>query len=422
MLPIPLANTTESLILNLKGSLVVSYQGRVLVPGNSCVGLTFSANSQFIKQGIFITLELDLKDYQKIVESVAVVSETAEAMSHIAVVCRILGIPVVILDKAMQLLPVDECVTVDAHSGRITHGEAAAEVAVSFRIEVPESDLRYQLSIIDLPDLIKRVNSLARGDVEHFFIREEFIWTGRNLNPFGFFKSNGATAISELLLESLLSLVRCLEANQLLNFRSLDFRSDQWAEFGEPLPHEPNPQLGMHGIRQLLRCQEYLAAELAAVDQLYERGFSNVIYSIPFLTLESELQAVLKLRQQICKNPVKVGIFVETPAAVSELPYLIDQDIYVVYVGTKDLAQLILAADRDNSAVADILSATCRPVIQAISSVVEQCLRAGLPVFVFTLPEELPHLRSVVPKINRVSMPVSDYIRVFSTRTEQAAT
>src|SRR5262249_45878697 len=158
------------------------------------------------KQGIFVTPEPHLKDYPKIVASVAVVCEEAEATSHIAVVCRILGIPVVILDRATQLLPLNQLVTVDTHSGQVIQGQAVLSPTFASRIGVPESDLRYQLSIIDMPELIMRVNSLARDDVEHFFIREEFIWTGRNLNPFVFFKNNGAAAISELLLESLFPL------------------------------------------------------------------------------------------------------------------------------------------------------------------------------------------------------------------------
>jgi phosphoenolpyruvate-protein kinase (PTS system EI component) len=393
------------------------HQGRVLVPGKSCVGLTFSTKSGPVKQGVFLTGELNLKDYTNIIDSKAVICETAEATSHITVVCRILGVPIVLLERATEIFSPNMQVLVDAQHGRLSQGddlhEPVTEGVHELAAALAAAKLNYQLSIIDMPELITRVKSIGQGDVDYFFLREEFIWLGRSLHPFRFFEERGADDVTKLLLESLIPLATCLEREQLLNFRSLDLRSDQSNQFAEPSIYEPNPHLGLHGIRQLLRCQDFLAASLSAVDQLYEMGFTNVIYSIPFLTLESELEAVLMVRERVCKNRVKLGIFIETPAAVYELPHLLNHDISVVFVGTKDLTQLILAADRDNSTVADMLKVNSRPVIQAIRTIVDYCSSVQSPVFVFTYLDELLDLRSHIPNLDRVSMPASDYLRVF---------
>lgn len=393
------------------------HEVQILVPGESCAGLAFSTSSTANSQ-VFVTDELDLKHYESVIKSNAVICQSAEATSHIVVVCRILGIPVVILERAIDLIPPNTPVTVDTQHGRICVGDGIPQPTgfdgsnVEFDKIVTEN-LRYQVSIIDLPDLVTRVNSIDRSDVNYFFLREEFIWVGQDINPFNLYRDQGPNGITKLLLKSLLPLAKRLEDYQLLNFRSLDLRSDQLNQFGGPITHEPNPHLGMHGIRQLLRCNEYLAAELYAVDQLYEMGFSNVVFSIPFLILESELEAVLRLREQICKNAIRLGVFVETPAAISELQYLVNHDISVVFVGTKDLAQLILAADRDNRSVADILRINSRPVIHAIRYAADLCLNKGLPIYVFTYLDELSSLRSSVPGLTGFSMPASDYLRAF---------
>jgi pyruvate,water dikinase len=393
----------------------------VLVPGQSCSGWLTTAEDESLQDGILLIGDLDLKDYAAVVRAKGVVCGGCESTSHIAVVCRILGVPVVVLDKAMDLLQPGDRIVVDATGGRvrrISADETGLEVDAGVQLarpNLPTGRFRYQLSIIEDAELIESANALGRRNIDHFFLREELLWVARHQDPFSFLAEQGPEEMVRLLVDALLPLVQVLEPDQKLNFRALDIRSDQRRHFGMTSAFEANPNLGLHGIRQLLLVEEYVAVELRAVDRLYEMGFENIIYSIPFLALEEELAAVIALREQICGRAIDVGVFVETPAAVAELPRLLVHGIAAVYVGTKDLAQLILGADRDNTAVAHLLNPNSPPVLEAIARVLSLCEGAGVPGFVFAFIENLVFLGEVMPNLARVSLPASDYLLGFGT-------
>jgi pyruvate, water dikinase len=389
----------------------------VRAPGEFTVGRVFVPGGNVPNDGVLLVDDLDLKDYGDVVRSQAVVCEVCETTSHIAIVCRILGIPVMMVEDATAELKPGDRIAVDPASRRVIRGisnETAARStspAPSASSRLRDGHFRFQLSIVGDRGLIDRVNACARDDVDQFFLREELLWVARWQDPYAFLVEAGVEALAGLLVEALLPLAEALEPAQRLNYRALDIRSDQLKHFGGHQGLEANPHLGLHGIRRLLLTRDYVRAELMAVDRLYDLGFRNVIYSIPFLALETELRSVLELRRETCEHDVDIGLFVETPAAVIELPHLLRHPVAAVYVGTKDLSQLVLAADRDNGAVAHLLDANARPVLECIAGVVEACQAIGIPSFVFTFLENLAFLETTLPGLRGVSLPASDYLR-----------
>lgn len=399
----------------------------MLVPGPPCTGVPSFPTTDTPTRSVFVCHEPTLTEYARIINSIAVLCELAEATSHICVVCRILGIPVLVLPNALRLLSEAAPVHVDPTAGLITQAAEAAPLppppmppSEGCRIRRPIG-LRYQLSIIDSPALVDQINLRALDDVDSLFLRSELIWIAHNIDPFAALGQEGPEWVTSFLTKSLLALARRLRPSQCLNFRSLDLRSDHLRQFGSSSAVEPNPHLGLHGIRQMLTLPGLLAAELRAVDALYNHGYSRVLFSIPFLSLESELIDVLALRDTTCRNRVRMGVFVETPAAVAELPHLLAHDVDAVFVGTKDLTQLLMAADRDNPAVAHLLDPLSRPVLNTLKTILDVCHDADREVYLFAFAEQLPALLVALPFLGRVSMPASDYLHMLGAPAVDSA-
>jgi pyruvate, water dikinase len=400
-------------------------RGTLLVDGNSCCGVITTGSCSFQKGHIFLTKELNMADYAQIIRSRAVICENGGKTGHLAVICRILGIPVILLDDATNIFDDGHEVTVDCLTGRIFWGKRYVPKPRKSRDDVDllhlvhQKDTHLQLSIVNELN-IKEINTLGAVNVEHFFLREEFIWVRENINPFAYFKSKGRNGTTDLLVSNLLQCVKYLREGQLLNFRSLDMRSDEFRHFRGGIDFtEANPQLGLHGIRQLLLEPEFLIAELQALDFLYRQGFENVIFSLPFINDEQELKQVKALVKRHCTHEIKLGVFVETPAAVSELPYMISTGLTAVYIGTKDLTQMILASDRSNKKVAHIYDSRKRPVMSNIQAALNVCDRNNVPVFLFALYEDLHFFLTNLANLTRVSIGCAEYKRLIRLGNRQ---
>jgi phosphocarrier protein FPr len=76
-----------------------------------------------------------------------------------------------------------------------------------------------------------------------------------------------------------------------------------------------------------------------------------------------------------------LGVMIETPAAVFHAAHFA-QYVDFFSIGTNDLTQYIMAADRGNAQVAALVNALQPPVIQAIGQVTQAAQNAGIPVSV----------------------------------------
>jgi phosphoenolpyruvate-protein phosphotransferase (PTS system enzyme I) len=143
-----------------------------------------------------------------------------------------------------------------------------------------------------------------------------------------------------------------------VTLRTLDLGADK--AIGGPLEiaHEENPALGMRGIRFSLARRDVFAAQMRAM--LRASAFGPVRILMPMVSsvdevrsareLFEECMADLRLTRTPVAEDVPLGIMIEVPAAVlisSELARVSD----FFAVGSNDLAQYVLAADRNNAAV-----------------------------------------------------------------------
>lgn len=169
-----------------------------------------------------------------------------------------------------------------------------------------------------------------------------------------------------------------------LTIRSLDVGGDKPLA-ALPMPQEENPFLGLRGVRLCLAYPELLLTQLRAVLRAHAEQ-PNIQLMIPMIATVEEFRAVKALVEQArqalslpLEPKLALGIMVEVPAAVLNAEILA-QEVDFFSIGTNDLTQYVMAADRGNSAVAALVNYHEPAVLKAIALTCQAALGAGIPV------------------------------------------
>ena len=167
--------------------------------------------------------------------------------------------------------------------------------------------------------------------------------------------------------------------------RTLDAGGDKPIP-GLTIDGESNPFLGLRGVRLSLFRPEVFATQLRALARAAAGGELKVM--LPMVTKPDELDETRRMLSDevralrtagIDAAMPRLGMMVEVPAAALTIEAF-DADFFSI--GTNDLAQYVLAAGRDSSAVADLLDPLHPAVLELIARVAAACDRTGREVSV----------------------------------------
>ncbi len=147
-----------------------------------------------------------------------------------------------------------------------------------------------------------------------------------------------------------------------------------------PMGPEPNPALGQRGLRLGLARPDVLATQLRALARL--GGERPVRVLLPMVTTAEELATAYRIWEEAGgQGRAELGIMVEVPAAALAIETLVGRAAFFS-VGTNDLCQYVMAADRQNPAVARLADGMAPSVLTLVARVARDARAAGLPVAV----------------------------------------
>lgn len=169
-----------------------------------------------------------------------------------------------------------------------------------------------------------------------------------------------------------------------VTFRVFDIGGDK---FGSYSPYtEENPALGLRGVRFLLAQPEIFEDQIRALLQASEPGRMRIM--LPMITSYAEIVAAREIidscrvdieSQRDSIMDVQVGIMIETPAS-AVMADVLAQHVDFISIGTNDLTQYTLAADRTNELVSNMYDCIHPSVVRLMLGVVQAAHQANIDV------------------------------------------
>lgn len=322
----------------------------------------------------------------------AIITETGGITSHCAILARALEIPAVLsVENVTEVIKDGDAVIADGKSGDVIiapdkeTSDSYKQKQVEFLNEKKELDnYRGKESVtadghkveifanIGKPEDADRVVACDGEGVGLF--RTEFLFMNGNKLPTEEeqFKAYKQAAVK-------------LNGRSLI-IRTLDIGGDKELPYLN-IDKEENPFLGFRAVRYCLKNKDTYVSQLRAI--LRASVFGDIKIMIPLVTCVEEVRDVKALIEEVKKNldsenisynkDIQVGIMAETPSAAFIADILAEEADFFS-IGTNDLTQYIMAADRGNDKVAYLYSYFQPAVIRSLKYIIECAKNKGIMV------------------------------------------
>jgi phosphoenolpyruvate-protein phosphotransferase (PTS system enzyme I) len=326
-----------------------------------------------------------------------IVTQAGSQTSHAAIIARSRGIPAISgIRGILRQVKTGDTLVVDGRGGHVLVNPDAEQRSAYLKLEREFFHLKDQLAENrDLPartadgcdlELLANVNSpsdakaaVAMGASGVGLFRTEYVYLTHPDVPD---EEEQFIAYRDVIEAS---------PNHSVTVRTLDIGGDKTVPYLGHTHQEANPFMGWRSIRLSFEHPEFFATQLrailrAAADAQSRGGRVRIMF--PMITTLEEIRKVRAMVRRACQQlqdenkpcaEIPLGMMLEVPAAAISISDMLPH-VDFVSIGSNDLVQYLMAADRDNPKVSHLCQPLAPPVLKTLATVIRACRKANKPI------------------------------------------
>lgn len=334
----------------------------------------------------------------------AIVTDSGGMTCHAAIVSRELGIPCVVgTSEATSVLRDGELVTVDATRGVVIEGATATQEPVADGALGPQAQREHlrppaaaaaapaatqatatKLMInLSEPSQVEQARLLPSDGVG--LLRAELmVLEALNTEHPRLLIEQGRSEEFVTRMAHALEAFAAGFAPRPVTYRTIDFRSNEFRNLHGGARFEPveaNPMIGYRGALRYTRDPEPFRLELAALDRVWAAGLRNLHVMLPFVRTVSELRRCIELVGEsglLARPGFELWVMAEVPSVLFNLADYAALGVVGISIGSNDLTQLLLGADRDSELLADTFDERDPAVVAYLRELIGDARALGL--------------------------------------------
>jgi pyruvate,water dikinase len=351
--------------------------------------LASPADASTLNDGDVLVTHMTSPDWLPLLRrAAAVVTDSGGMTCHAAIVSRELGIPCVVgTGEATTKLRDGEIVTVDAARGVVSAGIVASEpvqapAVVQSQGGEPVTATQILVNLSE-PSQVERVKDLPVDGVGLLRAEMMVLEALAGDHPRILLEEGRGEEFVARMASGLTTFAAGF-APRPVTYRTIDFRTNEFSGLrgGERFePHEANPMIGYRGALRYTREPDVFALELAALRRVWDAGLHNLHAMLPFVRSTRELRRCRELIADsglLDRPGFELWVMAEVPSVLFNLQQYAALGVAGISIGSNDLTQLLLGADRDNEVLAETFDERDPAVVAYLRELIPRARALGL--------------------------------------------
>lgn len=322
----------------------------------------------------------------------AIIGEVGGVTSHSAIIARAMGIPCILgIKDAVSKIADGDALIADAVKGEVIIAPDGDDMKKYAALKENEQRERLILkeyinkqTVTKSGDKRAVYANIAKAEDVHSAVVNGAEGIGLFRTEFLYMDRDEAPGENEQL-EAYSAVAKAMGGKEVI-IRTLDVGGDKHIEYLQ-INKEDNPFMGLRAIRYCLKNKALFKVQLRAL--LRAACYGNIKIMLPLVCTVDELRQTkalikackeeLKAEGKEYRDDIKVGVMIETPAAVF-ISDMLAEEADFFSIGTNDLTGYTMAADRGNNEISYLYDSMNPAVLKAIEITVKNAKSAGIPV------------------------------------------